>query len=121
MLKTVCICDRCKKQFEAKLAQRISFEYTLTPEETMKSKIIEVVAQAFPKLPRDYCPECVAEIKDFMKLNKTSKAENSDNTSQVVFSPQITIQGNASKEDIKSALQISREEFDKEAAENEPK
>lgn len=44
MLKMFCICDRCKKQFEAKLAQRISFEYTLTPEETMKSKIVEALA-----------------------------------------------------------------------------
>lgn len=36
MLKMVCICDRCKKQFEAKLAQRISFEYTLSPEKTIQ-------------------------------------------------------------------------------------
>ena len=49
MLKMVCICDRCKKQFEAKLAQRISFEYTLTPEKTIQSKIVEAVAQAFPE------------------------------------------------------------------------
>lgn len=120
MLKMICICDRCKKQFEAKQARRIIFEPTITQEETLQSKLVKMVLQALPTAPLDYCPECVAEIKDFMKLNKTSKAENSDNTSQVVFSPQITIQGNASKEDIKSALQMLREEFDKEAAENEP-
>lgn len=79
MLKMVCICDRCKKQFEAKLAQRISFEYTLTPEKTIQSKIVEAVAQAFPKTPRDYCPECVAEIKDFIKLKKESEKEAAEN------------------------------------------
>lgn len=79
MLKMFCICDRCKKQFEAKLAQRISFEYTLTPEETMKSKIVEALAQVFPKTPRDYCPECVAEIKDFIKTKNEPEKEATEN------------------------------------------
>ncbi len=79
MLKTVCICDRCKKQFEAKLAQRISFEYTLKPEKTIQSKIVEAVAQAFPKVPRDYCPECVAEIKNFMKSKNESDKGAAEN------------------------------------------
>lgn len=82
MLKMVCICDRCKKQFEAKLAQRISFEYTLTPEKTIQSKIVEVVAQAFPKMPRDYCPECVAEIKDFLKIKNELDKEAAENESE---------------------------------------
>lgn len=79
MLKMFCKCDRCKKLFEAKLAQRISFEYTLTPEETMKSKIVEALAQAFPKTPRDYCPECVAEIKDFIKTKNEPEKEATEN------------------------------------------
>ena len=79
MLKMFCKCDRCKKQFEAKLAQRISFEYTLTPEETVQSKIVEVLAQAFPKAPRDYCPECVAEIKDFIKTKNEPEKEATEN------------------------------------------
>lgn len=82
MLKMVCICDRCKKQFEAKLAQRISFEYTLTPEKTIQSKIVEAVAQAFPKMPRDYCPECVAEIKDFLKIKNELNKEAAENESE---------------------------------------
>lgn len=82
MLKMVCICDRCKKQFEAKLAQRISFEYTLTPKKTIKSKIAEAVAQAFPKMPRDYCPECVAEIKDFLKIKNELDKEVAENESE---------------------------------------
>ena len=79
MLKMVCVCDRCKKQFEAKLAQRISFESTLTPEETLQSKFVEIVARAFPKAPRDYCPECVTEIKDFMKSKSESEKEAAEN------------------------------------------
>ena len=79
MLKMVCICDRCKKQFEAKLAQKISFEYTLTPEKTVQSKIVEALAQAFPKMPRDYCPECEAEIKDFIKTKNEPEKEAAEN------------------------------------------
>ncbi len=79
MLKMICICDRCKKQFEAKLAQRISFEYTLTPEKTVQSKIVEVLAQAFPKMPRDFCPECMAEIKDFIKTKNEAEKEAAEN------------------------------------------
>lgn len=79
MLKMFCICDRCKKQFKAKLAQRISFEYTLTPEKTVQSKIVEALAQAFPKMLRDYCPECVAEIKDFIKTKNEAEKEAAEN------------------------------------------
>ena len=79
MLKMICICDRCKKQFEAKLAQRISFEYTLTPEKTVQSKIVEVLAQAFPKMPRDFCPECMVEIKDFIKTKNEAEKEAAEN------------------------------------------
>ena len=52
-------------------------------------------------------------------VNKTSEANNSDNSSRVVFSPQITIQGNASKEDVNSALQMSQAEFERMYAEHE--
>ena len=47
MLKMFCICDRCKKQFEAKQAKRIVFEPTLTLEETWGSKLVEMVANFF--------------------------------------------------------------------------
>ena len=52
-------------------------------------------------------------------VNKTSEANTSDNSSRVVFSPQITIQGNASKEDVSSALQMSQAEFERMYAEHE--
>ena len=54
-------------------------EYTLTPEKTVQSKIVEVLAQAFPKMPRDYCPECMAEIKDFIKTKNESEKEAAEN------------------------------------------
>lgn len=79
MLKMICICDRCKKQFEAKQANRIIFEPTITPEETLQSKLVKMVLQALPTAPRDYCPECVAEIKDFTKSKKESDKEAAEN------------------------------------------
>lgn len=79
MLKMICICDRCKKQFEAKQARRIIFEPTITQEETLQSKLVKTVLQALPTVPIDYCPECVAEIKDFMKSKKESDKEAAEN------------------------------------------
>ena len=76
MLKMVCICDRCKKQFEAKLATRIVFEPTLTPEETISSKIVEMMKQVFVNYPSDYCPECIYEIRNFMKSKEGEYDEN---------------------------------------------
>lgn len=52
-------------------------------------------------------------------VNKTSEANSSDNSSKVVFSPQITIQGNADKKDVESALKMSQQEFDRMYAEHE--
>lgn len=52
-------------------------------------------------------------------VNKTSEANSSDNSSKVVFSPQITIQGNADKKDVESALRMSQQEFDRMYAEHE--
>lgn len=72
MLKMSCICDRCGKEFDSKLAQRISFESTLTPEKTWGSSLVEIACRFFPQRPRDYCPECVEEIKKFME----NKSEN---------------------------------------------
>ena len=79
MLKMICICDRCKKQFEAKQARRIIFEPTITQEETLQSKLVKMVLQTLPTVPLDYCPECVAEIKDFMKSKKESDKEAAEN------------------------------------------
>lgn len=46
--------------------------------------------------------------------NNNSTAENSQ---KIVYSPQITIQGNANKEDVQSALSMSQTEFNRMMAE----
>ena len=75
MINTICKCDRCKKEFPAKDAKRIVFEDTLEKQETV-SRIIEAFVKLFPNSPRDYCPECVSEIKEFMKKKEGSSDEN---------------------------------------------
>lgn len=71
MLKMMCICDRCGKEFEAKQAQRIVFESVISPEETLKSKLVDMIVKVFPSALRDYCPECVSEIKEFSNNPKS--------------------------------------------------
>jgi len=44
-------------------------------------------------------------------VNKSSEKNTSNDSQKIVFSPQITIQGNASKEDVQSALDMSQEKF----------
>lgn len=44
-------------------------------------------------------------------VNKSSEQNTSNDSQKIVFSPQITIQGNASKEDVQSALEMSQEKF----------
>lgn len=41
MLKMVCICDRCKKQFEAKLAQRISLNTLYRRKKQYNQKLLK--------------------------------------------------------------------------------
>ena len=45
--------------------------------------------------------------------NISNDNSTSENSPKIVFSPQITIQGNASKEDVQSALSMSQEEFNR--------
>lgn len=76
IIKTICVCDRCKKEFPAKDAQRIFFDNTLEKQKSVASRIVEAVLTAFPSPPRDYCPECISEIKKFMKKKEGSNDEN---------------------------------------------
>ena len=50
-------------------------------------------------------------------VNRNSEADNSDNSQKIVYSPQITIQGNASREDVESALEMSQAKFNQMMAE----
>lgn len=52
-------------------------------------------------------------------VNKSSEKNSSDNSSKIVYQPQIIIQGNASKEDVQSALDMSQEKFNAMMAEYE--
>ena len=77
MLKTICICDRCKKEFPAKKAKRIVFESSLPEKEDTGSRIVNMIMTLFPfPVSRDYCPECIFEIKEFMKKKEGSNDEN---------------------------------------------
>ena len=77
MLKTICICDRCKKEFPAKKAKRIVFESSSPEKEDAGSKIVNMIMTLFPlPVSRDYCPECVSEIKEKKKKKEGSNDEN---------------------------------------------
>lgn len=77
MMKTICICDRCKNEFPAKKAKRIIFESSLPEKENAGSKIVDMIMTLFPlPVSRDYCPECISEIKKFMKKKEGSNDEN---------------------------------------------
>ncbi len=69
MLKTTCICDRCGKEVDLQQAQRIVFEPASSSEKKPASKLVELVTKAFKNPPQDFCPDCAAEIKSFMKPN----------------------------------------------------
>lgn len=82
MPKTICICDRCGKEVEVRLAKRIVFKPALSPEETSESKLVEMITKVFKNPLQDFCPECVTEIKEFMdskksKLDKEASANES--------------------------------------------
>lgn len=50
-------------------------------------------------------------------VNRTSETSSSDDSQRIVYSPQVTIQGNASKEDVQAALDMSQEKFNQMMAE----
>ena len=67
------------------------------------------------------CPSCGTKNKDGMKFCKICGASlettnnnttnESTDSKQFVFSPQITIEGSASREDVDNALSLSMEQF----------
>lgn len=66
-----------KKEFPAKKAKRIVFESSSPEKEDAGSKIVNMIMTLFPlPVSRDYCPECVSEIKEFMKKKEGSNDEN---------------------------------------------
>lgn len=57
--------------------------------------------------------ELYGDIAGSHTENISNDNSTSENSPRLVFSPQITIQGNASKEDVQSALSWSQEEFNR--------
>ena len=55
--------------------------------------------------------ELYSEIAGNHTENISNDNRTSENSPHIVFSPQITIQGSANKEDVHSALSMSQEEF----------
>ena len=52
--------------------------------------------------------EIYSDITNNNTVNRSNDNSSSDNSQKIVFSPQITIQGNANKEDVQQALQMSQ-------------
>lgn len=78
MMELICTCNRCKKKINPHEAKRIVFEYSAPHEETIGSKFVELVKGFIPATPpRDYCPECVSEIQNFMKSKEGKPDESS--------------------------------------------
>jgi len=56
-------------------------------------------------------------INNNSTVNKTSEMTSVNDSQRIVYSPQVIIQGNASKEDVQAALDISQEKFNQMLAE----
>ena len=50
-------------------------------------------------------------MTNYQTTNDNSTVDDSTDSRQFVFSPQIEIKGNASREDVEAALNISMEQF----------
>ena len=50
-------------------------------------------------------------------VNRTSETSSTDDSQRIIYSPQVIIQGNASKEDVQSALDMSQGKFNQMMAE----
>lgn len=55
--------------------------------------------------------EVYSDITNNNTVNRSNDNSSSDNSKQIVFAPQITIQGNANKEDVQQAIQMSQADF----------
>ena len=67
MLKTVCVCDCCKREFPAEEAKRIKIVKSIG-EDTETQGLIYDIVNRFRKIrEKDYCPECVSEFEFFLK------------------------------------------------------
>ncbi len=57
--------------------------------------------------------EVYSDITNNNTVNRSNDNSSADHLQKIIFSPQITIQGNAKKEDVQQALQMSQADFNR--------
>lgn len=81
MVKTTCVCDRCGKTFDEVKSKTIK----IIPARTERKKQKQTKRACFTDFPllffnrftvKDYCPECIEEIKGFIQKGAI-ESENS--------------------------------------------
>lgn len=81
MLKTICVCNRCKKTFDEKDSKTIKIVSARSEREKQKENQTEGLFCAFFKAinraaVKDYCPECINKINDFILNEGGAEHEN---------------------------------------------
>lgn len=74
MVKTTCVCDRCGKTFDEVKSKTIK----IIPARTNETGLFYGLSLAFFNrfTVKDYCPECIEEIKGFIQKG-AFESENS--------------------------------------------
>jgi len=57
--------------------------------------------------------EVYSDITNNNTVNRSNDNSSADHLQKIIFSPQITIQGNAKQEDVQQALQMSQADFNR--------
>lgn len=66
-----------RKNFRLKRQNELFLKVLYRKKENAGSKIVDMIMTLFPlSVSRDYCPECVSEIKEFMKKKEGVNDEN---------------------------------------------
>jgi len=80
VIKTICRCDRCGKEFQEDKSVTIVFRKAKVArggqEPEAESKLVSAFASLFSSIRpgiKDFCPECIEEIKNFMKGDKANE------------------------------------------------
>lgn len=81
MVKTTCVCDRCGKTFDEVNSKTVKIVSARAERKKAKNKRNGLVLRTFPCFfnrftVKDYCPECIEEIKGFIQKGAI-ESENS--------------------------------------------
>lgn len=102
MLKTICYCDRCKKEFPIAKAKIIKFEDPFGGEKKGWTNIIQSMAEVLSGGKKKiFCPECVEKIKEFAYKKEGEIIENNTNEhkKEMVEADSIRKENNRDQED----------------------